>query len=89
MAFQLENLRGLGKGLNSSALRLGVRSLHGPPKANEYVETAVYPKISVSSSDLKEEKNTNMDCLKMAFQLMRVPSRVVKLLNKAYNNVFV
>ncbi len=51
MAFQLENLRGLGKGLNSSVLRLGVRSLHGPPKANEYVETAVYPKISVSIYD--------------------------------------
>ena len=48
MAFQLENLRGLGKGLNSAALRLGVRSLHGPTKINEYVETAVYPKISVS-----------------------------------------
>jgi len=55
MAFQLENLRGLGKGLNSAALRLGVRSLHGPPKANEYVETAVYPKISPFKN--QEEKN--------------------------------
>ena len=48
MALQLEHLRGVGKGMRS-ALRLDVRGLHGPPKAIEYVQTAVYPKICVST----------------------------------------
>ena len=47
MGMQLENLLGLSRRLGSQWKRVGVRSLHGPPKVNEYVEVAQYPPIKV------------------------------------------
>lgn len=77
MALQIENLRGLGKGM-SSALRLGVRGLHGPPKMNEYTEKAVYPKISPFKNDIekriyrtKEEVKTMKTVEEKMYQINR------------------
>jgi len=56
MGLQLENLLGLTRSLGSGWKRIGVRSLHGPPKVNEYVETAQYPVIKGFKN--QQEKDT-------------------------------
>jgi len=55
MGMQLKNLLGLSIRLGSQWKRVGVRSLHGPPKVNEYVEVAQYPAIKPFKSQAEKD----------------------------------